>query len=87
MSGTRRLTGSHGNNQIKCNAEINAETAACPKRQAAFIFVKRTNCDHRLQIKGKQMKKHYFGIYRMRLLPAREINKEVQKEKRIIKAE
>ena len=49
--------------------------------------MKRTNCDHRLQIKGKQMKKHYFGIYRMRLLPAREINKEAQKEKRIIKAE
>ncbi len=64
-------------------AVINAETAACPKRQAAFSFpgYKRIAINTESERK-KQMRKRYFGIYRIELLPQGEMNKEEQIKKR-----
>ena len=84
MSGTGRFIASHGiTRQITV---INAETAACPKRQAAFLFSKKAKWKHSSK-RGKTMKKIYFDIHRAILLPSREANADRPFNEIINKAE
>jgi len=84
MSGTGCLPASLGiTRQITV---INAETAACPKRQAAFLFSKKANWKHSSK-RGKTMKKIYFDIHRAILLPSWEANADRPFNEVINKAE
>ena len=84
MSGTGCLPASLGiTRQITV---INAETAACPKRQAAFLFSKKANWKHSSK-RGKTMKKIYFDIHRAILLPSWEANADKPFNEVINKAE
>ena len=84
MSGTGCLTASLGiTRQITV---INAETAACPRRQAAFLFSKKANWKHSSK-RGKTMKKIYFDIHRAILLPSWEANADKPFNEVINKAE
>ena len=65
---------------------INAENAACPKRQAAFLFSKKANWKHSSK-RGKTMKKIYFDIHRAILLPSWEANADKPFNEVINKAE
>ena len=71
MSGTGCLPASIG--ITRHITVINAENAACPRRQAAFLFSKKANWKHSSK-RGKTMKKIYFDIHRAILLPSWEAN-------------
>ena len=84
MSGTGCLPASIG--ITRHITVINAENAACPKRQAAFLFSKKANWKHSSK-RGKTMKKIYFDIHRAILLPSWEANADKPFNEVINKAE
>ena len=46
------------------------ETAACPKRQAVFVFSENKGTEITVEEEENQMKKLYFDIHRAILLPS-----------------
>ena len=52
---------------------FNAEAAACPKRQAVFVFSEKKGTEITVEEEENQMKKLYFDIHRAILLPSGEI--------------
>ena len=66
---------------------FNAEAAACPKRQAVFVFSEKKGTEITVEEEENQMKKLYFDIHRAILLPSGETNADKPYEKAIKMAE